>query len=169
MRNLFTLLLILITLHSFAATDSVNLDKWTAYKPALRIGIGVTPKFYPEFGFCLLSHYPGKHLSSSAFYASIELLSLMSADRGFLFAWPKIGYEYSYRGVLLAFEAKYQTGLGRSDIVFTPRIGASFAGIVNCSYGFNISTNGRPYPEYRSSQLNLAFNLYRRIFTRRKH
>lgn len=167
MRNLFTLLLILIPLHSFSA-DSTALNKWTAYKPALRIGAGATPKYYTELGFSLLSYYPGRHLSSSCFYASVEIISLMSEDRGFLFAWPKLGYEYSFSGLLLGMEGKYQTGLRTSDVVFTPRIGASFAGVVNVSYGFNISTNRRPYKEYQASQLSLTLNLYRKIFTRRQ-
>ena len=162
-----TALLVLIAHTSIAQEEpSAPLQSQrTFWTPALRLGIGRQPAFYPEIGVGIHRNTLNEGLKNSGcIYLSLEQSIVYFTDAGRPVYGLKAGYEQGWRGALLGLEAKRQAGAGQVDYVFTPRLGVSLRGIASFAYGYNLSLNNYPFPRHGRHQLSLTANLYRRGF-----
>lgn len=97
--------------------------------------------------------------ASQAFYGAFEWVPTTKPKTGNHIFGIKAGYEINAGPLALGFEAKYQFDKDDSDFVITPKVGIGFFGVVNIFYGFNISTNDRPFSRIGKNQFSVNFNL----------
>ncbi|AXT57413.1 hypothetical protein J8L88_00610 [Aquimarina sp. MMG015] len=132
----------------------------TTYKRfSARVGAGVQNSFYSEIG--LSRHtctYSDVGFFSNDYYVAIEWTPISGND----VYGVKIGYEINMIPLLnLGVEGKYQTNFDTNDFVITPKIGLGIFGDVNIFYGYNISTNGNPFPDIGTHQFSVVLNLHK--------
>jgi hypothetical protein len=132
-------------------------ESWKKFKPGIRLAAGTQKRFFAEFGFGLQKYqYHDRHgFAVTGYYASYEWMpgsSKYSAVNGI-----KIGAELGSNGGYGGIEVKYQFNSDTTDVVITPKIGLGL-GFVNLLYGYNLSTNKRPFPQVGKHQFSLLIN-----------
>ncbi|WP_299186178.1 hypothetical protein [uncultured Aquimarina sp.] len=124
-----------------------------------RVGAGIQNSFYSEIG--LSRHtctYSDVGFFSNDYYIAIEWNPVSEKD----VYGVKMGYEMNMIPLLnLGIEGKYQTNFDTNDFVITPKIGLGIFGDVNIFYGYNISTNGNPFPDIGKHQFSIVLNLHK--------
>ncbi|SEK74665.1 hypothetical protein SAMN04487910_1010 [Aquimarina amphilecti] len=124
-----------------------------------RVGAGIQNSFYSEIG--LSRHtctYSDVGFFSNNYYVAIEWSPIKAKD----VYGVKIGYEINMIPLLsLGVEAKYQTNFDMNDFVITPKVGLGIFGDLNVFYGYNISTNGNPFPDIGKHQFSIVLNLHK--------
>lgn len=148
-------------------TNKLGYKKWTNYKTSLRFGLGVQKSFFTEVGLSRHKYlYNDLGFASKAYYTSAEWMPRFSNNDNVY--GLKVGYELGARAVALGLEAKYQTDFNANDIVFTPKIGLGFMGVLNLYYGYNISTNSSPFSAVRHNQFSIVCNFNSQFFEHKK-
>ena len=157
------LLLFVLQISAFAQRDSCG-TKMSSFTPAFRIGGGVAIRFYVETGVVLHKYRscPPNSMSHNL-YAAVEAASTMYYDRGFLLLGPKLGYQFHAMFYAIGVETKYLSDGKNEDFVVALKAGLSILGSADLMYGYQISTNGYPFPNIGAHQLGIAFTLYRGI------
>lgn len=144
--------------------NRIGYKEWTKYKSLVRFGIGVQKSFSTELGITrhkyMFNDLAG---ASAAYYSTIEWIPPFSSNNDNVYGL-KAGYEISAGALALGLEAKYQTDFVENDFVFTPRIGLSVVGVVTLFYGYNISTNGNPFPNVGNHQFTVICNFNSGVF-----
>lgn len=163
LNKLITVLFLILSLSSniCAQVDSSNNDM-TKFRPALRVGAGLTPKFYLELGTALhrCRSNPPNSISHNI-YTAVEATTTNYQDRGFLLLAPKIGYQFHAIFYAIAIEAKYLSDGKNNDLVLAPKAGFSILGMADLMYGYQISFNQNPFPGIDVHQFSLVFTLYK--------
>lgn len=127
-------------------------------------GFGIQKSMFVELGiskFYLMEvlHWP----VSKSVYSSIEFSpTVRPEEENHIYGW-KVGYEFSLLFVSAALEAKYQTDFKNNDFVITPKLGLGAYGAVTFYYGFNISTNDKPFSRIGNHQFSIVCNLNKKI------
>lgn len=169
-RGLFTLILGLIYTTSHGQADTVDTVKrkegykqWTKERTLLRVGLGIQKSFYSEIGISRLKYiYNDLGYAATNYYVSTE----WTPDQN---VWGfKGGYEMNMRTLALGLEGKYQTDFDNNDFVITPKIGLGLMGMLNLFYGYNISTNKRPFDNVGQNQFSININLNRQYLKRER-
>lgn len=133
---------------------------WTKWRTAGRLALGVQRSFYTELGVARHKYiFNDLGFASQTFYGGLEWTPTTgSGNENHIFG-IKTGYEINAGPLALGLEAKYQFDKDDSDFVITPKVGIGFFGVVNIFYGFNISTNDRPFSRVGKNQFSVSFNL----------
>ena len=139
---------------------------------ALRVGLGAQRGFYSEIGF-------SRHKSNKSpkcgfggdvprgYYSGLEWTAKTKNYKDVF--GIKIGYENLASLFATAIEVKYVTNFEQKDFVITPKIGfgnPDFKWYI--FYGYNISTNGNPFPNVGRHQFSIVFNLNKDTFVKEK-
>ena len=154
------LLVIILGLVSFKSmgqnqTDSLagGYHHWTKDRTLLRLGTGIQKSFYYELGISrhkyihnYYSYITTNYYTSTAWTPNGNILEI------------KAGYELNLSIIAIGLEGKYQTNFEKNDFVLTPKIGLGLFGLLNIFYGYNISTNNRPFVNIGQNQVSLAIN-----------
>lgn len=125
---------------------------------------GVQKSLFAELGISKFSLMEvGYFPLSKSVYSSIEFSpTIRPEDENHIYGW-KVGYEFSIVVVSAALEAKYQTDFKNNDFVITPKLGLGAFGVVTFYYGFNISTNNKPFSRIGNHQFSIVCNLNKKI------
>ncbi len=168
MKTKYTILLLItmfVTQFNFAQTniDSKIINDSIVTENAVRFGIGIQRSFYSEIGF-------SRHKSNKApkcgfsgdiprgYYSALEWTAKTKNYKD-VFA-IKAGYENLASLFATAIEIKYVTNLEQKDFVITPKIGFGNPDFKwYLFYGYNVSTNGNPFPNVGRHQFSVVFNL----------
>ncbi|WP_310556792.1 hypothetical protein [Flavobacterium sp.] len=123
----------------------------------LRTGIGFQKSFQTEIGYSRMKYTTGcTGFFSKTYYSSLEYIP-ETANFDDVFGL-KVGLEYNLSIIAVALEAKYQTDFVTKDFVITPKIGVGLS-YINLFYGYTISTNKNPFPNFGNHQISLIINL----------
>ena len=139
---------------------------------AVRVVIGLQRSFYSEIGF-------SRHKSNKSpkcgfggdvprgYYSALEWTAKTKNYKDVF--GIKIGYENLASLFATAIEVKYVTNFEQKDFVITPKIGFGNSDFKwNIFYGYNISTNGYPFPNVGRHQFSVVFNLDKDTFVKEK-
>ena len=170
-KTIFIILLFLCT-KQFSLAQQKNSGKVIkdsiVTENALRISIGAQRNFYSEIGFARYesNKKPGcgfGHESPSGYYSAIEWTAKTQNYKDVF--GIKVGFEILASLFAPAIEVKYVTNFEQKDVVFTPKIGFGNPDLKwYIFYGYNISTNGNPFPNVGRHQFSLVFNLNKNSF-----
>lgn len=129
-------------------------------------GFGVQKSLFVELGISKFSLMEvGYFPISKSMYSSIEFSpTIRPEEESHIYGW-KVGYEFSLLFVSAALEAKYQTDFKNNDFVITPKLGLGAFGVVTFYYGFNISTNDKPFSRIGNHQFSIVCNLNKKILS----
>jgi len=138
-------------------TASKAPESWKRFFPGVRLAFGAQKAFYTELGIGFQKYtYDARHgYIASAFYASFEWTPSRH-NRATVYG-VKLGAETVNNGATGGIEIKYMTSNGVTDIVITPKYGIGI-GAATIFYGYNISTEKRPYLNIGRHQLSFAIN-----------
>lgn len=124
----------------------------------VRTGIGIQKSFFAELGISYhVCKYSDVGFGSTNFYTSVEYVPI-----GDVFA-IKAGFEINVILLALSLETKYQTDFRNNDFVLTPKVGIGLFGDLIVYYGYNFSTNQRPFENIGKHQVSLVFNIGHRF------
>lgn len=131
---------------------------------AFHSGFGVQKSLFAELGISKFSLMEvGYFPISKSVYSSIEFSpTIRPEEENHIYGW-KVGYEYTIISGSIALEAKYQTDFKNNDFVITPKVGFGVFGVVTFYYGFNISTNNKPFSRIGNHQFSIVCNLNKKI------
>lgn len=165
-----SLFIILITLTGFKVfgQDTVQVKPLQLQHPSsyfstekqisIRVGVGFRKSFYADLGLAIHKcNYSDVGYFSNDFYSALEWIPSRNQN---VFG-VKIGCQANAYLLNVGLELKYQTDFTHNDFVITPKIGLGLFGDVNLFYGYNISTNNKPFPQIGSHQFSLVLNLNR--------
>lgn len=162
-RIIILLLLFLIANAGFAqdTTGTTKLPRfnpqqhfWSRKRIELRAGVGLQKSFYTELGLAYHKcNYSDVGFGSNTFYTAVEYTPGPN-----IYAL-KAGYELNVMLVAFALETKYQTNFTHKDFVVTPKIGIGLFGDMLLYYGYNISTNRRPFTNIGRHHVSLIGNI----------
>jgi hypothetical protein len=134
--------------------------EWTRWRTAGRVALGVQRSFYTELGVARHKYmFAENGFAAQAYYAAFEWTPTTKPETENHIFGIKTGYEINAGLLALGLEAKYLFDKADSDFVITPKVGMGFFGVVNIFYGFNISTNDRPFSRIGKNQFSVNFNL----------
>jgi hypothetical protein len=127
-------------------------------------GFGVQKSFFAELGVSKFYYMEvGYFPITKAIYSSIEFSPTLKPQEENHIYGLKVGYEFTIVAVSAALEAKYQTDFKNNDFVITPKLGIGACGVVTFYYGFNISTNNKPFSRIGNHQFSIVCNLNKKI------
>ncbi|HLP64308.1 hypothetical protein [Flavobacterium sp.] len=129
-------------------------------------GFGVQKSLFAELGISKFSLMEvGYFPISKSMYSSIEFSpTIQPQEENHIYGW-KVGYEFSLLFVSAALEAKCQTDFKNNDFVITPKLGLGAFGVVTFYYGFNISTQNKPFSRIGNHQFSIVCNLNKKILS----
>lgn len=120
------------------------------------VELGISKFYIMEVGYFPIS---------KSMYSSIEFSpTIQPQEENHIYGW-KVGYEFSLLFVSAALEAKCQTDFKNNDFVITPKLGLGAFGVVTFYYGFNISTQNKPFSRIGNHQFSIVCNLNKKILS----
>lgn len=159
-----TCFLLLILFHAYIApgqkTDDTTSSKaptsWKRPFAGIRLAVGFQKSFYYEAGFSLQQYaYDEKRgYAANCFYIAYERTT---ANGEKPVQGIKAGFESVFNGGTGGIELKYLSDALNRDWVITPKIGIGI-GAATLFYGYNLSTNKRPFSNLGKHQFSLAVN-----------
>jgi hypothetical protein len=164
LMNKFVLLLVALACASFVQAQKISdtaqkniPESWKHFFPGVRLAIGLQKSFYYEAGlsFQRYTYHERRGFAATCFYLAYERTSA-SGDHpvnGF-----KIGIEGVVNGGTNGIEIRYlYNSLDSADVIITPKVGVGL-GAATFFYGYNFSTNKRPFANLGRHQFSLAIN-----------
>ena len=134
-----------------------SVGPWVDEQVSFRVGLGFRKSFYTDLGVAL--HKCNK--SDVGFYFSRDYYSALEwiPSRNQNIFGIKVGCQANLYLLNAGVEVKYQTDFEYNDVVITPKVGLGLYGDLNLFYGYNISTNKKPFSQIGSHQFSLVLNL----------
>lgn len=165
--TLLALLFLLVGFHGFGQDtirpkdpfiDRHSLSPSTEKQLSVRVGLGLRNSFYADLGVALHAcTFSDVGFFSRDVYTALEWIPSKNESVYGL----KIGCHANAYLLNVGLEVKYQTDFLNRDFVITPKIGFGLYGDLNLFYGYNFSTNHRPFPEIGRHQFSLVLNINR--------
>lgn len=165
MKNKLSLIVLLVTICSAQAQDTVDIKPFERYwtKPHLvpKLGIGAQEVAFLEVGIQWHKIYVHPlSLASAGPYLTID--GLVKDDEPII--GPKIGYEVTAGLIGLAADITYYTDFERESVMLTPKAGLSLLGFANLFYGYNINLSDDRFKIISQNRFSLVFNINRDYF-----
>ena len=154
----FLLLLLFVFITGKAQTNDTSRIpvNWKNYFPGIRLGLGLQKAFFTEAGISLQRYkYHRSGFLATTWYAAFEWKPATRGSRPV--SGIKVGAEMVNNGGTAGIEVKYQYGSDHNDVVITPKYGIGI-GAATLFYGYNISTQKRPFINVGRHQFSLSFN-----------
>ncbi|HEX7845001.1 MAG TPA: hypothetical protein VF476_04310 [Chitinophagaceae bacterium] len=160
MKFLLCVLLFSTTAARAQTTDTTKgyvPETWDRHYGGIRASFGVHRHFFTELGYSLQRFaYRATHgFAVSNYYGSFEWTPKTSGSDGVY--GIKLGAETIYNGPCIGLELIYRFNSNEDDFVAMPKIGFGL-GLINLTYGYNISVNKHPFGGIGEHQFTLELN-----------